>query len=599
MSIPRPEYPRPHMVRDAWLNLNGPWEFERDPGKSGVARGLPGAERLKETITVPFCPESKLSGIGDTDFMPCVWYRKAFRVPEENWAGMNILLHFGAVDYFARVWVNGQEVGTHRGGYSPFSFDITSALKAGENVITLCAEDDTRHPLQPRGKQSEEYASHGCDYTRTTGIWQTVWLEPVPKQYIKRLRIVPNLSIDGLRVDVSTSEADGALAELVVYADGQQVARMTGGVVGDLAMLGAHLSKTRVWSPEDPFLYDVEVTLHAKDGTIDRVTSYAGMRSLGIRGPALLLNGKPKFQRLVLDQGFYPDGIYTAPTDEDLKKDIEISMGLGFDGARLHMRVFEPRFLYWADKLGYLVWGEYPNWGLDVSNAAALPRVLGEWLEIMDRDISHPSIVGWCPFNETFPAQDPDVLRMVYRATKAADPTRPCIDTSGYVHVGETDVYDSHNYDQNPATFAEAFKPMLEGGDVWRNHPESDAPWRGEPYFVSEYGGNLVEPGSAGWESLGLRRSPEERRGVHRAVPRPDGGASESPDDVRLLLHAALRHRAGSERSLHVRPQAEVRSGHHSRHQSAEGGHRGVVISRRRRGGARSPRSSLSLTRPG
>ena len=508
MSIPRPEYPRPDMVRENWLNLNGQWEFERDPGRSGAERGLPEAGSLKETIVVPFCPESKLSGIGDTDFMPCVWYRRTFTVPED-WAGQAVLLHFGAVDYFTRVWINGTEVGTHRGGYTPFTFDITEELTAGENVVTVCAEDDTRDPLQPRGKQSEEYHSHGCDYTRTTGIWQTVWLEPVPKQHIKRLKIVPNLTIDGLRVDVLTTEADGATAELVVTAEGEQLATVSGNVVGDVAMLGAHLPNPRLWSPEDPFLYDLEVTLRCTDGSVDTITSYAGMRSLGIRGPALLLNDKPKFQRLVLDQGFYPDGIYTAPTDEDLKHDIEISQGLGFDGARLHMRVFEPRFLYWADKMGYIVWDEFPNWGLDVSNPAALARVLGEWLEIMERDMNHPSIVGWCPFNETHPGQDPDTLRLIYRTTKAIDPTRPCIDTSGYIHVGETDIYDCHNYEQDPEKLAADFAPMLEGGDIWRNITDKTAEYKGQPYFVSEYGGIWWNPDQADDKAWGYGDRPK------------------------------------------------------------------------------------------
>jgi beta-galactosidase/beta-glucuronidase len=503
MSMPRPEYPRPDMVRDTWLNLNGAWEFELDPGRSGIARGLADADSLSDRITVPFCPESRLSGIANTDFMPCVWYRRAFFVPKD-WAGQRVILHFGAVDYLTRVWVNGQDAGGHRGGYAPFSFDITDLLTSGENVVTVCAEDDTRDPLQPRGKQSEEYLSHGCDYTRTTGIWQTVWLEPVPKAHIRNVKMTPNLSIEGLRVDVfTTPEAHDAVAELVITADGEQVARMSGRVIGDVALLGAHLSMLRVWCPQDPFLYDVEITLRMSDGTVDHITSYAGMRSLGMSGQALLLNGKPQFQRLVLDQGFYPDGIYTAPTDDDLRRDIEISQGLGFDGARLHMRVFEPRFLYWADKLGYLVWGEYANWGLSVATMDSLPRFLEEWLTVLDRDMNHPSIVGWCPFNETTADQEDDVLQMVYRTTKAIDPTRPCIDTSGYVHCGMTDVHDCHNYEQDPEKFAAAFEPMKSGGDVYYNHPGRDAKYDGQPYFVSEYGGIWWNPGQEDGESWG------------------------------------------------------------------------------------------------
>ena len=507
--VPRPEYPRPDLVRERWENLNGAWQFAQDPGRSGVSRGLANPDRaLSSEIVVPFCPESRLSSIGNTDFMPGVWYRRAFRVPE-SWDGGRVILHFGAVDYFARVWVNGQVVGSHRGGYVPFSFDITDALRRGENVLTVFAEDDTRSPLQPTGKQSEWYESHGCHYTRTTGIWQTVWLEPVPAAHITRLRIVPILELAAFRVDVFTAgPAHSSRVEVVVKADGQKVGEVQGHVVGDLASLGTYLSDLRVWSPEDPFLYDVEVMLAAPDGSVDRVTSYTGVRSLGISGPALLFNGRPKFQRLVLDQGFYPDGIYTAPTDDALRHDVEISLGLGFDGARLHMRVFEPRFLYWADTLGYLVWGEFPNWGLDLGNPAALARIQDEWLTVLARDLNHPAIVGWCPFNETNPRQDPDTLRLIYRATKLIDPTRPCIDTSGYVHV-ETDVYDCHCYDQDPAQFAERFRPMLSGGEVWHNFPKDDAPWRRQPYFVSEYGGIWWNPGQKDDKAWGYGDRPK------------------------------------------------------------------------------------------
>jgi len=496
-------------VRERWENLNGAWQFAQDPGRSGVSRGLANPDRaLSSEIVVPFCPESRLSSIGNTDFMPGVWYRRAFRVPE-SWDGGRVILHFGAVDYFARVWVNGQVVGSHRGGYVPFSFDITDALRRGENVLTVFAEDDTRSPLQPTGKQSEWYESHGCHYTRTTGIWQTVWLEPVPAAHITRLRIVPILELAAFRVDVFTAgPAHSSRVEVVVKADGQKVGEVQGHVVGDLASLGTYLSDLRVWSPEDPFLYDVEVMLAAPDGSVDRVTSYTGVRSLGISGPALLFNGRPKFQRLVLDQGFYPDGIYTAPTDDALRHDVEISLGLGFDGARLHMRVFEPRFLYWADTLGYLVWGEFPNWGLDLGNPAALARIQDEWLTVLARDLNHPAIVGWCPFNETNPRQDPDTLRLIYRATKLIDPTRPCIDTSGYVHV-ETDVYDCHCYDQDPAQFAERFRPMLSGGEVWHNFPKDDAPWRRQPYFVSEYGGIWWNPGQKDDKAWGYGDRPK------------------------------------------------------------------------------------------
>ncbi len=523
----RPEYPRPDLVRNQWLNLNGRWEFELDPGLSGIERGLPGADKLASAIVVPFCPESVLSEVHNTDFMQGVWYRRTFRVPE-NWAQMRIILRFEAVDYFTRAWVNGIEVGRHRGGYTPFGFDITEALTRGDNVLTVFAHDDTRSQLQASGKQSERYASHGCHYTRTTGIWQTVWLEPVQRAHIERLHIVPNPEGGTVRIGVHCPvEASGSDIQLRIAAEGETVAELNARVTGGVAHMDASVSDVRWWSPENPFLYDVTATLCDADGSRDEIMSYFGMRSLGIDGKALLLNGKPRFQRLVLDQGFYPDGIYTAPSDDALRNDIEISQELGFDGARMHMRVFERRYLYWADRLGYLLWDEFPNWGFDHSDPAVLIRMHEEWTGVLKRDISHPSVVGWCPFNETPTNQDPDILRAIYRTTKLTDPTRPCIDTSGYVHTESTDVYDCHCYEQDVEKFAERFQPMLSGGDVWRNFPDHDATYRGQPYFVSEYGGIWWNPGQANeaaWGYGGRPRTEEEfierYRGITTALLR-------------------------------------------------------------------------------
>jgi len=499
--IPRPEYPRPQFVRQDWLNLNGVWEFEVDPGRSGLQRDLMKAEKLAERIIVPFCPESELSGIGIKDFMLAVWYRRAVNLPE-NWAGKRVILHFGAVDYDARVWINGEEAGSHRGGYTPFAMEITNLLQSDENIITVYAEDDTRSSLQASGKQCPDFHSRGCHYTRTTGIWQTVWMECVPTAYISDMKMTPDL--DGGRLFIE-AKVDGGTKDMVLKAqalmDGSPVGDAQSQCFGGQACVELQLSEVRAWSPEDPFLYDLKLSLEGADGAIDQADSYFGLRSIKIDPPAVLLNGKPVFQRLVLDQGFYPDGIYTAPTDADLRNDVEISMELGFNGARLHEKVFEPRFLYWADKLGYLVWGEYPNWGVDHSSPETLERYLAEWMEALDRDYNHPSIVGWCPFNETPRNQNPELLRRIYRVTKGIDHTRPVIDTSGYVHV-ETDLYDVHDYDQNPETFAARYRPLAEGGEARRNSPDHDAPYLGQPYWVSEYGGiwwNPEQKDDKGW----------------------------------------------------------------------------------------------------
>ena len=502
-SLPRPEYPRPQLVREAWLNLNGEWEFEETPDLANPPIG----KRLSGRILVPFAPESKLSGIGKTDFMPAVWYRRAFSIPAE-WKDQRILLHFGAVDYAAMVWVNGELAGLHRGGYVPFQFDITAFLRAGENELVVGALDDTRSPLQPSGKQSGERESSGCHYTRTTGIWQTVWLEPVPQAHLTRMHLYPDIDAGRLFIQVWADKAEQALCvEAIASANSSKVDASIVSIQGGFATLMLKIEKPRLWSPADPFLYDLEIKLTDGKKPIDRVESYFGMRKISLQSPAINLNNQPLFQRLVLDQGFYPDGIYTAPDDAALKRDIELSQQMGFNGARLHQKVFEPRFLYWADKLGYLVWGEFADWGLARDGAESLERMLPEWLAAVERDFNHPSIVGWCPFNETNPQQRAELIRTIYQVTKAIDATRPVIDTSGYVHV-ETDIDDSHNYEQNPETFAAFFADFAKGSRPFRNFAE-DAPHAGQPYFVSEYGGIWWNPQQTDEKSWGYGERPK------------------------------------------------------------------------------------------
>ena len=483
MNIPRPEHPEPQFQRQAWMNLNGKWSFQIDNSKSGLAkRFYERGTRLDSVITVPFCPESVLSGIENKDLMAAVWYAREFVIPE-RYTDMRTVLHFGAVDYKATVYINGVEVGTHTGGYISFKFDITDYIKPGANTVTVYAEDDVRSPLQPRGKQSEEYYSHGCDYTRTTGIWQTVWLEFTPKSYIESIKIFPNA--ENCSVDIQAKVVgEGKFEALALFHDrimGVGSAETKGGVVN------AHLDlkEAHYWTVGEGRLYDLELKFND-----DRVDSYFGLRDIKLDGYKFLINGKSVFQRLVLDQGFYPDGIYTAPNEEALVKDIQISLDVGFNGARLHEKIFEPRFLYHCDKMGYIVWGEYPNWGLDSSNPNIVYSVMPEWLEELERDFNHPSIIGWCPFNETWDydgrKQHDPALKMIYDVTKAYDPTRPCIDTSGNFHVtGE--IFDIHDYNQDVDEFRSHYEKLGEG-KVFDCH-EHRQTYRGEPMFVSEYGG--------------------------------------------------------------------------------------------------------------
>lgn len=505
MTIPRSEHPDPQFQRKDWLNLNGEWDFEFDFGNSGLRAGVLEKDEWSRKINVPFCPESKLSGIEYTDFIAAVWYRKSVTVTEAQLEG-RVLIHFGAVDYETYLYVNGEEAGYHKGGYTSFTFDITEFLTAGENVIAVNARDDVRDPLVPRGKQSELYNSHGCDYTRTTGIWQTVWLEFVPKAYVKSFKLFPDTVNATLGVS-AVVEGEGAFKAEAFY-DGRLVGSFektaAGFVSGDIK-----LSETHLWEVGCGRLYDLKITFGG-----DEISSYFGLRDIRIDGYKVLINGKSVFQRLVLDQGFYADGIYTAPSDEALEKDIRLSLAVGFNGARLHQKVFEPRFLYHCDRLGYIVWGEFGNWGLDYSRDGALEAMLPQWCESVARDFNHPAIVGWCPFNETWDRdgrkQNDELLRIVYRVTKQLDETRPCIDTSGNFHV-ETDIFDVHDYEHKVEIFKGNYDRLMTEGVLFERFPDRQEYDGKKPAFVSEYGGIQWSLGSRG-DAWGYGNAPKSEQ---------------------------------------------------------------------------------------
>lgn len=502
-NLPRAEYPRPQFVRSAWQNLNGAWEFRIDHARHGRPDG-----RFDKTILVPFCPESKLSGIENRGFMESVWYRRTVTLTQEQLAG-RILLHFGAVDYACTAFLNGQACGTHRGGYSSFQFDITEYVHAGENTLTVHAVDHQRDGKQPHGKQCDKYHSSGCNYTRTTGIWQTVWLEFVPRVYLENVQLTTDYRTGSVTFRAAVNELPKPLTLRTSIAfDGNPCASFKAPLSAGGTIYTMQVTDVKCWDVLQPNLYDVTYELLDGDAVIDTVQSYFGFRTFELREHAIWLNGRPVFQRLVLDQGYYPDGVYTAPTDADLKRDIELSIALGFNGARLHQKVFEERFLYWADRLGYLVWGEQASWGLDITTSEGLINFLPEWLEVVARDRNHPSIIGWCPFNETWDQgrrrADKRVLEAVYLATKAADPTRPVIDTSGNYHA-RTDIYDVHDYEQDVVQFAARYGAVTRDS-VYEPHPGRQQ-YEGQPYFISEYGGAWWAPGQKkGW---GYGKAPE------------------------------------------------------------------------------------------
>lgn len=503
-AVPRIEYPRPQFRRDEWLNLNGEWTCEFDFSGSGRERGLTDSRGFSRKILVPFCPESRLSGIGFTDFIPHLFYQRFLFIPE-SWRGKKILLRFGAVDYQCEGFIDGKSTGSHAGGSTSFVFDITSLVRpGGTHSLVLAVDDNTRSGVQPLGKQSIGLRSAGCFYTRTTGIWQTVWMEALDPDALSSCKIIPDPAGKAFHfTPLFLRERFGRKLRISLHENGKTIAEKTApGVSGISVPLDLAENNVRLWSPEDPFLYDVSYEVLDPSGKVlDRVESYAGLRETHIEGDRIFLNGKPVFLRFVLDQGFYPDGLWTAPSDKALKHDIELALAAGFNGARLHQKVFEERFHYWADKLGYLTWGEFPSYGLGCFyNAATFPlpeefhesarNFLAEWKDTVARDFNHPSIIAWCPANETCPAGNLQayraLMREIYRETKRLDPARPCNDASGYRHV-QTDLWTVHLYCPDAGDLKKNLHP--DGTPVFQKKEETG--YCGQPYLNDEFGGFL------------------------------------------------------------------------------------------------------------
>ncbi len=510
-------YPRPQLRRDRWTSLNGPWRFAFD----GAARWKTPADVAQWTheIQVPFAPESKRSGVHDTGFHRAVWYEREFDLaPEALGPGCaRVLLHFGAVDYHATVWVNGVQVVEHEGGHTPFVADVTDALLPGPRQrVTVRAEDDPHDLEKPRGKQDWQLEPHAIWYPRTTGIWQTVWLECVPATYLSYVRWTANLERWEIAIHAFMGGAEDESLQLqVVLRVGDAVLAddtyrvLRGEVHRRIGLSDPGVDDYRnelLWSPERPTLIDAELTLKRGDQPVDRVRSYCALRSISVQREKILLNGRQYQLRLALDQGYWPDTLMTAPSDEALRRDVELAKAMGFNGVRKHQKIEDPRYLYWADVLGLLVWAEMPS--AYRFTTKAINRMTREWAEAITRDRSHPCVVVWVPFNESWGVPDlnlvsaaRDAVAALYHLTRTLDPTRLVIGNDGW-ESSATDIIGIHDYDTDPAHLRARYGPEVKPQEVvdrrWsggRILTLDGFPHRGQPICLTEFGGvALIDP---------------------------------------------------------------------------------------------------------
>lgn len=522
----RQEYPRPQMLRTAWMNLNGTWDFDFDDKNVGLEEKWFEAKRVfTKNIQVPFAYQAKLSGIHDTTFHDWVWYRRNFEISKEM-KEKQIILHFGAVDYRTMVYVNEQLVGSHEGGHTSFSFDITTYLRGGQEGLVVRVEDPSTDETIPRGKQFWQEESAGIWYTRTTGIWQTVWLEAVEKTHLKNIRFTPDLNRGDVIVDFELSsdfiektvEINISFKEEMIVQDyivtKSSYTKRIINLFNRMIFRAEYHHEGWSWTPENPNLFDVLIRVKDKGKVLDEVKSYFGMRKIHTENGMVFLNNKPYYQKLVLDQGYWPKGLLTAPTDDDLKKDIEIAKEMGFNGCRKHQKVEDPRFLYWADRLGYLVWEECaasPSYSED-----SVARLTREWIEIIERDYNHPCIVVWVPINESWGIphindcqQQKNHSLAMYHLIHSLDTTRLVISNDGW-EMTKTDICAIHNYKHGQKEEVEKYEyyresistieKLLKSMPAGRNVYAKGFSYEGEPILLTEFGGIGFKVGNdEGW----------------------------------------------------------------------------------------------------
>ncbi len=501
-AVPRPEHPRPDLVRAGWQTLNGRWEFEFDDADRGIAERWfePGKKGFSRTIVVPYAFQSKLSGIADTAFHDVVWYRRTFDAPAGASRGDRVLLNFGAVDYEATVWVNGDKIGWHRGGHVGFVLDVTDSVKPGANTIVVRAWDPSTDRSLPRGKQFWQPKSEGIWYTRTSGIWQPVWIETANAVHVQRLRVTPDVDASRVSVEAIATKAEPGMRLRVTAKFGDRAP-----VTSEVSTSGARpvatleLPDQELWWPWRPSLYDLTVELVGKDGRVlDRVDSYFGQRKVSTHAGQVYINNAPFYLRLVLDQGYWPESLLTPPSDEAIQYDIKMTKAFGFNGARKHQKVEDPRWLYWCDRLGLVVWGEMAN-AQDYSDEY-VARFTDEWQQIVARDYNHPSIITWVPINESWGVLDiatrwtqQEHAKTMYHLLHSLDATRLVIDNDGWEHTDETDLFGIHDYARTGEELRAKYAVLeTDRTTVPRNGKEATAfgyKYNGSPIVMTEFGG--------------------------------------------------------------------------------------------------------------
>jgi beta-galactosidase/beta-glucuronidase len=528
-------HPRKIFRRERWCSLNGEWDFLFDNSQK-----ITNPYQLKELdkkIKIPFAPETSASGIGDTGFHPRCWYKKEFELKP---TGKQIVLHFGAVDYQAQVWLNDKYIGGHEGGHTPFQFDITAHLDpSGKQTLYVRADDDPADLSKPRGKQDWQLEPHSIWYPRTTGIWQTVWLEEVSDIHIHKIRCTPHIERWEVGIDVyfnGVIETDLEL-RVTMSCRGQVLAKDRYSLLSQskelhrrIALADPGIEDYRnelLWSPERPTLIDMEYEVFKDGEKIDHIYSYTAMRSVASSADRFQLNGRPYYLRLVLDQGYWPDTFMTPPSEDALKKDISLIKAMGFNGVRKHQKVEDPNFMYWADVMGLVVWGEMPS--AYRFTHESVERVTKEWVELIDRDINHPCIVTWVPFNESWGVPDlaetaahQHCVQALYHLTKTLDPSRPCIGNDGWESTA-TDILGIHDYDDQPNRLLKKYASYDSIDDVVKKYRPGGRMitvegyhHKGEPVMLTEFGGiSFVEPSEAiqqAWGYSAAQSSQEFRK---------------------------------------------------------------------------------------